>query len=146
MKNILFVCTGNTCRSPMAEAMLKHIGSEKFNVKSAGVFALKGQSASIHAQQALAEKGISIQHAASPLQEEIVMWADYVLTMTNDHKQAAVHSYPEYKDKVYTLYEFVQKSSKNIADPYGGTLVEYRETLNEIEQLLRELNNSQLPI
>ncbi len=64
MKRVLFVCTGNTCRSPMAEALLRHYGEGKFEVQSAGVFAYPGSDASVHAKEALAEKGIAIDHAS----------------------------------------------------------------------------------
>ena len=50
MKRVLFVCTGNTCRSPMAEALLRHHGGDKFEVQSAGVFAYPGSDASVHAE------------------------------------------------------------------------------------------------
>lgn len=144
MKKILFVCTGNTCRSPMAEALLRHIGEDQFKVKSAGVFALEGSDASIYAKQALEEKGILSNHSASLLQETTIQWADYVLTMTNSHKQIAIQAYPTYREKIYTLSEFVRHDTKDIADPFGGMLVDYRETLQEIEELLIELKKIEL--
>lgn len=139
MKNILFVCTGNTCRSPMAEALLKHVGEDKFNVKSAGVFAMDGQVASMHAVQALLEKGIESYHRSSHLDVDNIEWAEIILAMTNGHKQQILSQYPQYAEKIFTMYEYVEGIERDIADPYGGTLENYQSTLNELEILIMKL-------
>jgi protein-tyrosine-phosphatase len=137
MKRILFVCTGNTCRSPMAEAILRHYGGDMFEVKSAGVFAAAGSDASAHAKSALAEKGIDINHAATQLNEELLEWADVVLTMTNSHKQLILQYFPHVQEKVFTLYEATEEADKDISDPFGGSLEIYKETLREMEELIQ---------
>ncbi|MBO1579675.1 low molecular weight protein arginine phosphatase [Bacillus sp. XF8] len=139
MKRVLFVCTGNTCRSPMAEALLRHYGKGKFEVKSAGVFASPGSDASSHAKDALAEKGIPILHASQQITEELLEWADMVLAMTESHKQLVLGHYPSTKEKVHTLYEFVEGTSKDISDPFGGSLSIYQSTLVEMEKLVQTL-------
>lgn len=143
MKRILFVCTGNTCRSPMAEAVLLHHGKEVFEVKSAGVFADAGSDASAHAKTALKEQGIEINHTSRQLTEEMLQWADVVLTMTRGHKQTIAHYYPRLENKVYTLYEYTDRIDRDISDPYGGSLEVYRKTLNELNELLQRFVKNQ---
>ncbi|UOY91214.1 low molecular weight protein arginine phosphatase [Ectobacillus sp. JY-23] len=133
---VLFVCTGNTCRSPMAEALLRHHGQDVFEVKSAGVYAAHGSDASTHAKEALSEKGISIEHQASQLQEEQLLWADIVLTMTEGHKQTILHYFPAVKEKVSTLFEAASGIKGDISDPFGGSLRTYQQTRDELENLI----------
>ncbi|MGG0185032.1 low molecular weight protein arginine phosphatase [Bacillus rhizoplanae] len=139
MKRVLFVCTGNTCRSPMAEALLRYHGESHFEVQSAGVFAAVGSDASVHAKSALEEKGISIAHASQQVTEELLEWSDIVLTMTTGHKQLLLAHHPEVNGKVHTLYEFVEGTNKDISDPFGGSLSIYKATLEEMEQLVQTL-------
>jgi protein-tyrosine-phosphatase len=139
MKNILFVCTGNTCRSPMAEALLKNKNSDKFQVKSAGVFATNGNEASKYAVEALAEKGIEHNHCSALLTRDLMDWAMYILTMTNSHKEMVINQFPEANQKVFTLKEFVKGVKEDIVDPYGGPKELYQRTLNELETLIDDL-------
>ncbi|KKI89692.1 phosphatase [Bacillus sp. SA1-12] len=145
MTNVLFVCTGNTCRSPMAEALLKHLkSSDQLDVKSAGVFAIDGSHATRYAQEALNEKGISCDHQSSSLSEEIVDWATIILTMTNQHKQSVIEIYPHAGRKTYTLSEYVSdrdEERKEITDPFGGHLDTYRQTLADLEEHIYKLVN-----
>ncbi|MFA2810332.1 low molecular weight protein arginine phosphatase [Bacillus mycoides] len=139
MKRVLFVCTGNTCRSPMAEALLRHYGEGKFEVQSAGVFAYPGSDVSIHAKEALAEKGIVIDHAAQQVNDTLVDWADIVVTMTENHKRTVLGYYPSVEKKLDTLYGLTKGISKDISDPFGGSLSIYKETLEEMEKLVQTL-------
>ncbi|GEL77261.1 low molecular weight protein arginine phosphatase [Tenuibacillus multivorans] len=146
MKRILFVCTGNTCRSPMAEAMLKH-KREDLEVQSAGIMAGHGQAANAKAVEALAEKGIPCDHMSQPITDELVEWADVVLTMTSHHKLNLEMDYPTYKEKVFTLKEYTRQETDedlnpDIADPIGLSNDTYKQTLEEIEIYINRLIDS----
>ncbi|MCA0971032.1 low molecular weight protein arginine phosphatase [Halobacillus litoralis] len=104
--NILFVCTGNTCRSPMAEAILKSKWPED-QVRSAGVFAGENQLMATHSEMVLEEKGFSLNHKTSQIKEDLLEWADLVLTMTDRHKQTLTLQFPKHEDKYFTLKEYV---------------------------------------
>ncbi|MCZ8523371.1 MULTISPECIES: low molecular weight protein arginine phosphatase [Paenibacillus] len=112
MKRILFVCTGNTCRSPMAEGLMRRIAADEglagLEVRSAGVAAMEGTPASSHAAAVLEAKGCSLPSVSSYLNQASIDWSDLVLTMTSSHKRHTIQLYPEAVDKVYTLKEYVQ--------------------------------------
>lgn len=105
-KNILFVCTGNTCRSPMAEALLRQKAGNRYDVRSAGISALAGQPAAEPADQALAELNIPLKHRSRPIDKSLVEWADLILTMTQHQKAVVGHMVPESLGKVFTLKEY----------------------------------------
>jgi protein arginine phosphatase len=140
MQRILFVCTGNTCRSPMAEAILKNKNIEGIEVKSAGVFAANGSEASKHARQVLDENQILHNHQSSLLTSADVEWADLILTMTGSHKSAILGYFPESAAKLYTLKEFTGETlMQDVADPFGGPVYMYRETYVELEKLIEQV-------
>lgn len=111
---ILFVCTGNTCRSSMAEYIFNDlIEDESYEVQSAGVSAREGETVSPQAEQVMAEKGIDIsEHEAQELTEELIIEADLILTMTHQHKKSILNMFPKNKEKVFTLKEFVKDESR----------------------------------
>ncbi|MED3623857.1 low molecular weight protein arginine phosphatase [Neobacillus thermocopriae] len=137
MQRILFVCTGNTCRSPMAEAILKHKNLEGIEVKSAGIYASGGSEASPNAKLVLDKNQISHNHRSTLLSEKEVNWADLILTMTSSHKYAIQQQYPQAIEKVYTLKEFIgEERDQDVVDPYGGSLAIYEQTFQELQQLI----------
>lgn len=139
---ILFVCTGNTCRSPMAQALFASIADEKgleVTVKSAGIFASNEGKASPQAIEALFEKSIPLNHSSSKLTEELLREAHYVFTMTMQHKQLITEQYAHAKGKVFTLKEFATGTEGDVSDPFGGSLSVYQETRDELEALLYQL-------
>ncbi|WP_155593627.1 low molecular weight protein arginine phosphatase [Lysinibacillus cavernae] len=137
---ILFVCTGNTCRSPMAEVILKHKQIDNVEVRSAGIYAMPNAQMSANAQQVLNEAQMSHQHFATQLSMTEMEWADLILTMTTAHKDTVLSSYPEAENKVFTLKEYTNEGSlENVGDPYGGNKVIYEATFAELKGLVDQL-------
>ena len=140
MKTILFVCTGNICRSPMAEGLFQHAtrGRKDFQAVSAGVGALEGQPPSIHAVRALRELGIDISNARSRvLTRELVEQADYIFGMTHSHVDSVNLLFPQAVEKTFLLREFddtLDDFEKDIGDPIGGSYETYTYCRDQIEQ------------
>ena len=140
MTRILFVCTGNTCRSPMAESLLKNRNLSEVEVKSAGIFAVDGSLASPNAQKVMDEQSIKHDHQASSLTESLVSWSDYILTMTRGHKASILSLYPDAYTKVFTIKEFSRMDGpQDISDPFGGNVEVYRETFQELKEIMEKV-------
>ena len=137
--NIYFVCTGNTCRSPMAEAILKNKKLPNVNVKSAGIYALEGGEMSENARAVLREENIQHHHVSTQINAQDIEWADLVLTMTIAHKEMVQRTFAEAKAKTYTLKEYVTPySSQDVFDPFGGDLHMYKQTFQELKRLIEQ--------
>lgn len=139
---ILFICTGNTCRSPMAEGLLKDLSNKKnlgLQIKSAGVFAMDKDSAANNAVEALNKINIDISdHKSQSVSKELVDEADLILTMSRSHRETLLLNFPDVKDKVYLLNQYALKEDRDIQDPFGRDLYNYELTRDEI---LKALNN-----
>src|SRR5438093_6133652 len=140
MKTILFVCTGNICRSPMAEGLFRHAvkGRNDFRVVSAGVGAVDGLPPSEHAVRALKELGIDISKQRSHmLTADLIQQADYIFGMTHSHVDAITMLYPHAAEKTFLLREFdetLDVFEKDISDPIGGSYEVYLDCRDQIEQ------------
>ena len=130
----LFVCTGNTCRSPMAEALARDLLRDQagVDVGSAGVFAGDGAAASEQAVDAMGRLGIDLSgHRSRALTPQMIAEADQVYTMTESHRRAVLAQNPEAEIKVQRL-----DPNGDISDPFGGPLEVYEETAAQIRRAL----------
>ena len=144
---IVFVCTGNTCRSPMAAALCRHVLTKRFDCKpedveqhgvvieSAGLAAGSGSQASPEAVDVMREMDIDLsEHSSQPLTLQLLEQADLVLCMTRSHKQALDAQCPELTSRVHLLC----RDASDVGDPIGGTVDEYRRCANQIQQQLQQ--------
>lgn len=139
-KVILFLCTGNTCRGPMAQGYMRKALEDKllkdFDVKTAGVMTIPGLIPTPEATQVMRNAGIDItQHRSSPLTPELIRKCDLILGMTPFHVQFALRMSDDAKGKTYLLKEYAESDMKNyqITDPMGATLEVYKRVYREMK-------------
>jgi protein-tyrosine phosphatase len=139
---ILFVCTGNTCRSPMAETLCRKMVSDRLNcppetladhgimIASAGISATMGGRPSAESVQAMAARGLHLgDHESQPVTEALVRQADVIWTMTGSHRSAIVQRWPEAAART----EVLSHDEQDIADPIGGPLDFYKQCAAQIQ-------------
>ncbi|MDP8262323.1 MAG: low molecular weight protein arginine phosphatase [Candidatus Ancaeobacter aquaticus] len=146
MTTILFVCTGNSCRSPMAEGILKNLLRKKYDFKimSAGTAALEGLSASPHAVEALKKRGIDISgHISRSISEDMIQKSYLVIVMAEEHKKSIIKKYPDAAHKVHLLKEYdengADSGSMDVADPVTQPEHAYDTCINEMQNSLSNL-------
>ena len=145
-QEVLFVCTANVCRSPMAEAIFSALADDvglSIRAHSAGIAALEGEPMSSKARETLQEIGIPPQdHRARQVREEMVQTADLVLAMTPRHVAELRRLSESSSHKVHTLPEYAgMRGDTGIPDPYGGSMTAYRASAREIAEYLSRVVN-----
>ena len=143
-RRILFVCTGNSCRSPMAMALARDLLAKRldvpphdlskhgYHIESAGTHAFEGGRASTHAVEAMEERGIQglEHHRSRPVTRETIEDADLVIALGHGHRDTLLHWNPSLVDRVVVI------SETGVSDPIGGDLETYRRCALEIEREL----------
>lgn len=131
---VLFVCTGNTCRSPMAEGIFNSLSEGAF---SRGLYA-EGGSATQKAIVAMEQMNIDIsKHVSTQLTTDDINESDLVLAMTNAHKMAILSVMPDAKDKVFTIGEYADGG--DVTDPYGGDETVYKACADELYEYIERI-------
>lgn len=145
--HVLIVCTGNTCRSPMAEGTLKSIFTEKgvndIEVSSAGIGAMSGFPATPFAIEAARHWGVDIsRHRARMLDRSMIGSADLILAMAPEHVETILHKEPSAASRTFLIKSFPERyslSQEGVDDPIGGTLEDYNQTYLELDEVLRRI-------
>ena len=136
---VLFICSGNTCRSPMAAAVLNHLGKGKYVAFSAGISAFNGDSISQEAVTALENAGIPCTdnnnykaHSSRPISEELLKSCDRAVAISSRHLFALLRAFPDHAEKLTVM-------SKDISDPYMLGQAEYDSCLAEITECIKDM-------
>ena len=143
---IMFICTGNICRSAMAHVMLEKRAKEQnkdIQVYSCGVFAMEGDVPTYEGIQVMKEYGIDLKnHRATHIRNSKIEEMDIILCATTSHKNNVINMYPHLKEKVYTMKEYAEydKNDMDIKDPWGYGIEVYRKCAKEIEDCIDKMS------
>lgn len=142
---VLFVCTGNLCRSPMAEAILKGLlardGEPGIEVDSAGTWAPEGEVIAPMALKVLQDEGLDARdHVSKRIGTELIERSDLIVVMERSHREEILALWPQTAGKVVLISSFGgDRADEDISDPYGKGIKEYRKCFKSLEQLVGAL-------
>jgi len=144
---VVFVCTGNTCRSPMAEVLMRkrvaarlgcdieEVEDSGVQIASAGIAAMAGGQAATEAVNTVKDFNLDLRgHESQPLTARLANYADLIITMTRGHRQAIIGQWPELASRVHVL----RTDGQDISDPIGGSAEVYQTCANQIDQQLAD--------
>ena len=142
--SVLFICTANICRSPMAVALfrerLKQMRPDwkEWRVESAGTWAFEGEMASAYSQQVMAEKGLDIsRHRSRQVTGEMLQDFNLILTMEVGQKEALQVEFPTLARRVFLLSEMAGRVEA-VEDPYGSSIADYQEAAKQMDAILEK--------
>lgn len=147
---IMFICTGNICRSAMAHVMFEKMAKEKnknVQVYSCGVYAQNGDTSTYEAIETMHEYGIDLKkHRATNIRNSNIKNMDIILCATTSHKNMVINIYPELKEKVFTMKEYAgyPQNDLDIEDPWGYGIDVYKNCAKEIEDCLDKIMEKKL--
>lgn len=144
---VMFICTGNICRSAMAHKLLeekaKQKGRKDIQVYSCGVFAEQGDYPDSHAVEVMKEYQVDLRsHRATNIRQSPIKEMDLILCATNSHKYSVLQLYPDLAPKVFTMKEYVQLEDKkdiDIPDPWGYNMSTFRSCAASIDNCVELL-------
>ncbi|MFC2042583.1 hypothetical protein ACFLUA_00295 [Chloroflexota bacterium] len=141
MNSVLFICSANICRSPMAMGLLRSMvedSSDQWKIESSGVWDMGDQPAALNTKLVLKERGIDLNdHVSRTVTDTTVSEFNLVLVMEDNHKEVLKLVFPEYTDRIYLLSEMVGEIF-DIVDPIGGSFADFEETALEMERILSD--------
>lgn len=145
MKKIMFICTGNICRSAMADGLMKKLiqdNQKQVEVYSCGIFAEDGEGPTFNAKEAIKQYDVDINnHKATNIRNSKIKEMDVILCATLAHKNNVISMYPELKDKIFTIKEYADydKNDLDIPDPWGYDIETYRLCAETINKCLKKI-------
>jgi protein-tyrosine-phosphatase len=142
MRSVLFVCTANICRSPMAMGLMRlrvAQEQEEWQIDSAGIFAQPGYPTAYNTLEVLRARGIDLSdYRSRPFTRQMVEDFNLILTMERNQREALRAAFPQHSGKIFMLSQMVGNRVTDVVDPMGGPLVEFEETAREIDQILEK--------
>ncbi len=142
---IMFICTGNICRSAMAHAMFTKLVKEKkkkIEVYSCGIYAENGDTPTYEAIETMSEYGIDLRdHRATNIRNSNIKDMDVILCATTSHKNSVISMYPDLKEKTFTMKEYAgyPQNDLDIKDPWGYGIDVYKNCAKEIQECLNKI-------
>jgi protein-tyrosine phosphatase len=140
MPSVLFVCTANICRSPLAMALFRHRLEQQgelpgWRIESAGTWAMEGEPPALKSIMLLGRRGINLRsHRSRTVSRELLQSFDLILTMERGHKEALRAEFPEIASRTFLLTEMVGEN-RDIIDPMGGSLEAFELTIRDLEDI-----------